>query len=76
MSGIQKDLDEFWLYADDAYKYVIFYDDDIKYESDDISECLNKIYDGLESGKYSKINLINTDNKKQKSFTINDLENL
>lgn len=60
MSSIQKDLDEFWRYAYFLDKYLVLYDDDTYFCSDDITECLNKIYDGLESGKYSKINLVNT----------------
>ena len=76
MSSIQKDLDEFWRYAYFLDKYLVLYDDDTYFCSDDITECLNKIYDGLESGKYSKINLVNTQTEKQKMFTMNDLDNL
>lgn len=75
-SDIQKYLQD-WLEEQKPKKYFLF-DSDTKekIKDDDLNKLLEIIYDRLESGKSSKLKLINNLNKKQKIFTLNDLENL
>lgn len=75
-SDIQKYLQD-WLEEQKPKKYFLFdFETKEKIKNDDLNQLLEIIYDRLESGKSSKLKLINNFNKKQKIFTLNDLENL